>query len=114
MRIRPNPMASTGSCVTNRQDARVSRNSVKVSPRTNSRRRWSRPENRFIHQHHLRPRHHGACQRHTLLFAAREMVRIVSGKSGKAHTFEGVNCDRAGILARQALQPESHIVEDQR
>ena len=72
-------MASTGSWVTSRHEARVSRSSARVSARTEFAQPLIQPRERLVHQQHLRPRHQGAGQRHALLLAPRQLMRKAFG-----------------------------------
>ena len=77
-------IASSGSCVTMTRSRALSRRTASVSSRTCVAQAPVEPGERLVHQEHARPRRDGARQRHALLLAARQHVRIVRRHSRQA------------------------------
>ena len=108
----PSRIASAGACVTIRQVARVSRSSCSVSSCMRSRSCTSRPENGSSISITAGRGSDRARQRHPLLLAAREDVRIVVGVALEADAGQRRQRLAGRILPRQRLQPEGDVVAD--
>ena len=70
------------------------------------------PGERLVHQHHRRPRRDRAGQRHALLLAARQNVRVVVGVAFQADAGEHGERLAPRLLGRQRVEAEGHVVED--
>ena len=81
-------MASSASWVTTMQVARVSCRMASVSSRIFSLRRGIEAGEGLVHEQHARPRRDGAGERHALLLAAGEDVRIFIGVMGEPDASE--------------------------
>jgi hypothetical protein len=67
---------------------------------------------RLVHQDHGRPRRKRTGQRHALLLAAGQHMRIFVGIMRQPDAAQGVHGLVAGRALLQRRQPEAHIVED--
>jgi hypothetical protein len=67
---------------------------------------------RLIHEEHARARRNSADERHALLLAAGEDMRVLSRIMAKAHTLERNVGFGLGLAPRERLQAEGDIVED--
>ncbi len=67
---------------------------------------------RLVHQHHGRTRHERAGERHALLLAAREHVRMgvaVAFEADAGQHGQGLALGQSGV---ETLQAEHHVLED--
>ncbi len=92
--------------------ARVSRIRRSVSSCMESPKLHVETRERLVHQHHGGTRHDRACQRNTLLLAAREDVRILVPVTREPHARKHAEGFPTRVLARQRLQAEGDVVED--
>ena len=104
-------IASSGSCVTSRTAVRSSLRMSSVSSRISSRSRLSRPENGSSIRRIARPRRQRARQRHPLLLAAGELVRILRGVPGEPDPRQQVGSAPTSGRARP-VEPERDVLGD--
>ncbi len=70
------------------------------------------PGERLVHQEHARPWRNGAGERHALLLAAGEDMRVFARVMGKADAVECGERLGAGLAPRQRAQAEGDVVAD--
>ena len=95
-------MASSASWVTTMQVARVSCRMASVSSRILAQARIETGE-RLVHEQHARPGRNGAGERHALLLAAREDMRILVRVMGKPDPVSAARASAGRLAAASGI-----------